>query len=105
MNSQISNQDPYARLGLKRGADDAAVKRAYFRLVREHPPEQDPDTFQEIRAAYERIRTAEDRARTDLFLLQPPPSLPNRRRPSYDLGLHRQEITTLALEMVLAKKK
>ena len=66
MESPISSrQDPYLTLGVDRNAGDAAIKRAYFRKVREHPPEQDSEMFQEIRAAYERVRRAEDRARTE----------------------------------------
>jgi curved DNA-binding protein CbpA len=100
----FSNQDPYAVLGVARSAGDAEIKRAYFRLVREYPPERDPEQFQKIRAAYERVRTAAARAATDLFLLQPPPKMPSRRRPSYDLELHRHEVAALAREMALARQ-
>jgi hypothetical protein len=37
------------------GAD---VRRAYLRKLREHPPERDPEGFQRIRAAYERLAPA-----------------------------------------------
>jgi curved DNA-binding protein CbpA len=94
--------DPYAVLGVTRQADEAEVKRAYFRLVREFSPEKDPERFQEIRAAYEKVNTAESRAQTNLFLLQPPPELPRRRQPKYDLSVHREDIIDLALELGLA---
>ena len=97
-----SPQDPYAVLGVDRTGDEAAIKRAYFRLVREYPPEREPERFQEVRAAYDRVRTAEARSQTDLFLLQPPPPLPRRRKLSYDLNVHPADIIALALELGLA---
>ncbi|MEZ4727116.1 MAG: J domain-containing protein [Caldilineaceae bacterium] len=91
--------DPYLVLGIGRRATDAEIKRAYFQLVRQFPPEREPEKFQQIRAAYERLRTPESRALIDLFLLQPPPDLPNRRRPSYDLSVHQEDLAILALEL------
>jgi curved DNA-binding protein CbpA len=91
--------DPYKVLSLKRGVSHDEIRRAYFRQVREHPPETDPDGFKTIRAAYEQLRSAEQRAETDLFLLQAPPpwEAPQRRRPtSFDLSLHRQEVLAAA---------
>lgn len=34
-------------------ADRKLLRRAYARLIRQHPPDSDPERFQEIRAAYE----------------------------------------------------
>lgn len=95
---QIS--DPYIVLQLDRRADDAAIKKAYFQLVRQYPPEREPEMFQQIRAAYEKLRTPARRALVDLFLLQPPPDLPSRRRPSYDLAVHVEDLMLLTVEMV-----
>ena len=95
-------QDPYALLGVDRHGDEAAIKNAYFRLVREYPPERAPEKFQELRAAYDQVRSAEARAQTDLFLLQPPPPLPRRRRLAYDLDVQPADIIALALELGLA---
>lgn len=92
--------DPYRVLGIDRRATEAEIKRAYFTNVRQFPPEQAPEKFQEIRAAYEKLRTAESKAQIDLFLIQPPPTVPNRRRASYDLTVHREDLFLLALEMV-----
>ncbi|HBY93459.1 MAG: DnaJ domain-containing protein [Ardenticatenaceae bacterium] len=103
MSTSRSLQDPYATLGLSRRAADAEIKRAYFRLVREYSPEREPEKFQEIRAAYEQLKTPERRAQTDLFLLQPPPEMPNRRRSGYDLAVHPEDIIALALELGLAE--
>ena len=92
--------DPYRVLGLARQAPEADVKRAYFQLVRQYPPEREPEKFQEIRAAYELLRDAQSRARVDLFLLQPSLPLPKRRSPSYDLTMHPTDLITLMVEAV-----
>lgn len=94
--------DPYEVLGVGREADQAQIKRAYFKKVRTHTPEHAPEKFQQVRSAYERLRTPERRAETDLFLLQPPPATPNRRAPSYDLSVHLEDVVTLALERFAA---
>ncbi len=65
----LTAENPYETLGLERGADEAEIKQAYFNLVREHPPERDPEGFKRIRAAYEKLRAAGERAETDLFLI------------------------------------
>lgn len=103
LTSSRPTQDPYAVLQIDRRADESAIKKAYFRLVRQYPPEQEPEKFQEIRIAYDLLRSAESRSQVDLFLLQPPPSLPNRRRPSYDLSVHTADLDRLALELGLAR--
>jgi curved DNA-binding protein CbpA len=100
MTSTTTNTgDPYSVLGLKRGASHEEIRRAYFRKVREHPPETDPETFKAIRAAYEQLRSAEQRTVTDLYLIQAPPPWepPKHRRPArFDLRLHAKELLTAA---------
>ncbi len=94
---KMTTTDPYSVLGLSPGASDKEIRQAYFRLVREHPPETDPATFKVIRAAYERLRTAQDRAVADLFLLQPPPPWsPKKRAPRLDLSFHPQDVLVAA---------
>jgi curved DNA-binding protein CbpA len=91
--------DPYSVLDLKRGASHEEIRHAYFRKVREHPPETDPETFKAIRAAYEQLRSAEQRTVTDLYLLQsPPPWRPPKRRglARFDLRLRPREVLTAA---------
>ena len=103
MSSDVVSQpvrDPYGVLGLDRHASEAEIKRAYFQLVRQFSPERAPETFREIRTAYEQLRDPENRARLGLFLLQPPPPLPKQRRPSYDLSVHVEDLLTLAMELV-----
>jgi curved DNA-binding protein CbpA len=76
----LNSSDPYAVLGLARGASLAEVKKAYFALVREYPPEQQPEAFKLIRRAYERLRTADVKIATDLFLFRPPTPYQPRKR-------------------------
>jgi preprotein translocase subunit SecA len=45
--------NPYKVLQLEQGADKQAVKKAYFKLIRQYPPEKFPEKFKEIREAYE----------------------------------------------------
>jgi len=72
--SEISpTENPYRVLGVERSATVAEIKRAYFALVREHPPERDPEGFKRVRAAYEKLRAAGERAETDLFLVDDQP--------------------------------
>jgi len=95
--------DPYAVLGVGRRADEPEIKRAYFAMVRLHPPERDAERFREVRTAYEQLRTPEARARTDLFLLQPPTDLPRRRSPTYDLDVHFEDVSALAWSFLMAR--
>src|SRR5437870_3940624 len=101
--STTKPSDPYALLGLDRKADMGQIKRAYFQLVREYPPESAPEKFQEIRAAYEQLRLPERRALADLFLLQPPPEISSLPSADYDLSVHKEDIILLALELGLTQ--
>jgi curved DNA-binding protein CbpA len=62
--------DPYAVLKLAPDANDEQVRRRYLDLVRQHPPEQEPARFAEIRAAYEQLRDPATRLQTQLFNLR-----------------------------------
>lgn len=61
----------YEVLGLSEDADEKAVKRAYFRLVRQFSPEKDPERFQEIREAYENITSGKEDESKELMLEAP----------------------------------
>lgn len=50
----------YEILGLAPGASQADIKKAYFRLIRQHSPESDPEQFQKIREAYEQLKNMQD---------------------------------------------
>ena len=58
---------PYDILGVKETDDDNRVREAYRRLVCQYPPEDAPELFQDIRAAYEGIATQEERDKHRLF--------------------------------------
>lgn len=66
--------DPYRVLGLPKTAGQAEIKRTYFGLIRQYPPETQPEQFKIIRAAYEKIKDATRRAETDIFLPKSPPA-------------------------------
>lgn len=51
--SASTSPDPFAVLGLPREAGEAAVRARYLELVKQYPPDREPDKFREIRAAYE----------------------------------------------------
>ena len=59
--------DPYRLLGVPPTADDASIRAAYLEAVRQHPPERDGARFEQVRAAYEAIATAQDRMAHALF--------------------------------------
>ncbi|MCR4414621.1 MAG: J domain-containing protein [Thermoguttaceae bacterium] len=48
--------DPYAVLGVDRNAGEAEVRRRYLEMVRQHPPDRDPEGFRAVRNAYEQLR-------------------------------------------------
>ncbi len=62
--------DPYTVLGVGHTASLEEIKKAYFALVRQHPPEKDPEEFKRIRAAYEQLRDPRQRQQTDLLSWQ-----------------------------------
>lgn len=90
-------RNPYDTLGIERTASGAEIKKAYFQLVRAHPPEREPDVFKQIRAAYEQLRDPEQRAETDMLLLQRWEAPSKRRRlPKIDMKLQATDIVAAA---------
>jgi curved DNA-binding protein CbpA len=59
--------DPYAVLGVTPECDDDAIRKRYLELVREFSPEQHPQRFAAIRAAYEVVRDLDSRVQHRLF--------------------------------------
>ncbi len=89
----LNSSDPYAVLGTSRNASRREIKRAYFSLVREYPPETHAEAFKKIRAAYEKLRTADSKAKTDLFLFRPPsPWQPRKRLGKLDLSFYPEDM-------------
>jgi len=92
----LTSSDPYAVLGLSPRAPARDIRRKYFELVRQYPPETHADEFKLVRAAYEKLQTEEAKAETDLFLFQPPPPWKPRKRPQkLDLTFDPQDIWLL----------
>ncbi len=89
----LTSSDPYAVLGLSRRASKREIKQAYFKLVRQYPPETDGDIFKRIRAAYEKLQSDESKTETDLFLFRLPPAWkPRKRKGKLDLDFDPQDI-------------
>lgn len=92
----LISSDPYVVLGVPRSAPTREIKRAYFELVRQYSPETNPEAFKLIRSAYEKLRTEEVKAETDLFLFQPPPAWSSRKRQrKFNLDFDPQDVWLL----------
>ncbi len=64
----MENQtDPFAVLGLPVDSDDAAIRRRYLELVRQFPPEKNPERFAAVRQAYDLLRDDPTRWHYRLF--------------------------------------
>ncbi len=59
----------YEILGVSQDAGKDEIKRAYFRLVRQYNPEENPERFQEIREAYENLKDIDE---FDKIILESP---------------------------------
>lgn len=62
--------DPYEQLGLTPDADDAMIRKRYLELVRQYPPDQAPERFAEIHAAYDALRDPAKRVEARVLDLQ-----------------------------------
>jgi hypothetical protein len=61
--------DPFAVLDVAEDTDHETIKRRYLALVRQHPPEREPERFNEIRAAFEAVTSKRDRLRARLLTI------------------------------------
>lgn len=65
MNSQTDSFNPQqaaALLGVTPGATEQQLRAAYLQKLQEHPPDRDPELFEQIRDAYEHLRNPKVRA-------------------------------------------
>ncbi len=89
-----------AVLAVTKAADKATIKRAYRKKVIEHAPDQDPEGFQRVRAAYEVLSNPFPTAKERLFHQLPhvpPPQIPQPQPPveAVVLALLRQVVGRL----------
>lgn len=60
--------DPYRILGVTpENADDDSIRQAYLDGLRAHPPESDPEGFQRLRDAYDKLSSHKHRVAHALF--------------------------------------
>jgi len=59
--------DPYEILGLPPGAGETVVRERYLELVRAFPPDQAPERFAAIHAAYSALRDPIKRLERQIF--------------------------------------
>ncbi|MDM8567410.1 DnaJ domain-containing protein [Candidatus Halobeggiatoa sp. HSG11] len=58
---------PFEILEISNDATDAEIKKAYLQKTRQFSPEQDPEQFQNIRNAFDIIKTQSQRLKYQLF--------------------------------------
>jgi curved DNA-binding protein CbpA len=92
----LTASDPYRVLGLPPTVSQADIKQAYFGLIRQHPPETEPEKFKIIRSAYEKLKDARRRIETDIFRPQPPPPWqPPPTKLALDTAFHPSDVVTV----------
>jgi len=64
-----TSADPFTILGVSANADHAEVRARYLELVKQFPPEREPEKFREVRAAFEAVQDPQTIARQ---LVTPP---------------------------------
>ena len=66
--------DPRRVLGIGEEATDEEIRAAYLQKIKAHPPERDPDAFEQIRDAFEELR--DPLRRTNLMIESCDPTMP-----------------------------
>ena len=64
-------KDARELLGVAPNADDAEIRAAYLRKVKENPPDRAPEQFERIRDAYDLLRDPRRRALQMLLAVDP----------------------------------
>jgi DnaJ-class molecular chaperone len=70
----LSPQQAAAILNVSESANEEELRTAYLAKLRQHPPDRDPELFEQIRDAYEQMRNPAFRARA--VLSGPDPNAP-----------------------------
>lgn len=60
-------RDPYLILGVPENADDDSIHQSFIAAVKRCPPDVDPEAYDQLRQAYNTIRTRRDRLAYDLL--------------------------------------
>lgn len=95
--------DPFQVLELSHHADEDEVRRRYLELVRQFPPDRDPERFATIRAAYDQIRDPITRIKTQLFRVEPDETIDSI---CTDLGKRiRDRLDTIPVDVLLSLAK
>ena len=67
----MSRDDPWQVLDLPKDASDEQIRARYVALVKQHPPQKDPEAFASISDAYMAVKGPRERAQWDLFGPEP----------------------------------
>jgi len=62
----MAEHSAYAILGLRKGATDQDIKKAFVELVKKYDPEKHTDRFMVIQGAYNKLRDPKKRAKEDI---------------------------------------
>ena len=62
--------DPYEVFGLTTDASETEIRQRYLELVRAFPPDQAPERFAAVHAAYESLRDPIERLHAQLFKIE-----------------------------------
>jgi DnaJ domain len=92
MNVTFSNA--HQVLDVKPGATADELRKAYLNLVRQHPPDRDPDKFRDIHAAYQMLN---DPIVLATALLTPSRDMPDLAKVIADAEKIRPRLATLNL--------
>jgi len=63
----MNNENPWQVLGISPDESPDKIRARYVALVKEHPPDRDPEAFGRVRAAYESVRDPRRLAAKRLF--------------------------------------
>src|SRR5580704_12869858 len=62
--------DPYEIFGLTAEAGEAEIRQRYLELVRQFPPDQAPERFAAVHAAYDALRDPARRLHERIFMFE-----------------------------------